>query len=75
MGFYLVGSIAIVMGIFTVVFRRLFTAAALDPNRPTPGFNSPPRNTDPRMFQAKQAVIGAFMIIFGAAIIIYGATH
>jgi hypothetical protein len=55
--------------------RRLFTAAALDPNRPTPGFNSPPANTDPRMFQAKQAVIGTFMIIFGVAIIIYGAAH
>jgi hypothetical protein len=75
MGFYAVGAVAIVLGIVVIVFRRLFTAAALDPNRPTPGFSSPPANTDPRMFQAKQAVIGAFMIIFGVAIIIYGAAH
>jgi hypothetical protein len=75
MGFYLVGSLAIVLGIVAIVFRRVLTAAALDPDRPHPGFNNPPTGTNPGMFQAKQAVVGAVMVVFGVAMIIYGATH
>jgi hypothetical protein len=55
--------------------RRLLTAIVLDPDRPHPGFNNPPAGTNPGMFQAKQAVIGAVMVVFGVAMIIYGATH
>ena len=75
MGFYVVGSLAIVLGIVAIVFRRVLTAAALDPNRPHPGFNNPPAGTNPGLFQAKQAIIGAVMIVFGVAMIIYGATR
>ena len=75
MGFYLVGSLLIVVGIGVAVFRRQLTAAVLDPNRPHPGINNPPAGTDPGMFQAKQAIIGAVAVVFGVVMIVYGATH
>ena len=75
MGFYLVGSLLIVVGIGVVVFRRQLTAAVLDPDRPHPGINNPPAGTNPGMFQAKQGIIGAVAVVFGVVMIVYGATH
>jgi len=75
MGFYLVGSLLILVGIGVVVFRRQLTATALNPDRPHPGFNNPPAGTDPGMFQTKQALIGVVAVIFGVVMIVYGATH
>ena len=75
MYFYLVGSFLILIGIGAIVFRRQLTAAVLNPDRPHPGFNNPPANTNPGMFQTKQALIGAAAVVFGIAMIVYGATH
>jgi hypothetical protein len=75
MGFYVVGSLLILVGIGAMAFRRQLTAAVLDPDRPHPGINNPPAGTSPGMFQAKQAIIGAVAVVFGVVMIVYGATH